>query len=159
MSLSETESESSLSETNLSLFEIESEPPPSETDSDQIIVGILHALCFYLISHHDENAYQIGIVTGDTSSFMSLCAKSDFMSNPESSSNILHELGPKIDRTIHRLRNVRSVVVILSVSNSDNSASATNESDYSEYSSSDVNSNFYFGVSESQEPEPMENND
>ncbi|RDY08444.1 hypothetical protein CR513_07326, partial [Mucuna pruriens] len=81
-----------------------------------------------------------------------------------SSSNILHELDPEIDRTLRRLRKVRSVVVsnsnnFNSISNSDNSASATNESNFFEYSSSDVNSHFNFGVSKSQESKPMENND
>ncbi|RDY04636.1 hypothetical protein CR513_11626, partial [Mucuna pruriens] len=47
-----------------------------------------------------------------------------------------------------------------SISNKEpNTVSATNESDFSKYSSSNVNSDFNFGVSKSQEPEPMENND
>ncbi|RDX70808.1 hypothetical protein CR513_49907, partial [Mucuna pruriens] len=62
------------------------------------------------------------------------------------------------------LRKVRSIVVSNSnsfnpISNSDNSASATNESNFSEYSSYNVNSDFNFGASKSQEPGPMENND
>ncbi|RDX79249.1 hypothetical protein CR513_40355, partial [Mucuna pruriens] len=65
-------------------------------------------------------------------------------------------------RTLRRLRKVRSIVVSNSssfsfVSNSNNNVSATNEPDFSEYNSSDIN--FNFGVSKSQELEPMENND
>ncbi|RDX83833.1 hypothetical protein CR513_35203, partial [Mucuna pruriens] len=67
------------------------------------------------------------------------------------SSNILHELDLEIDRTLCRLRTVRSVVISNSCS--------FNESDFSKYSSSNVNSDFNFGVSKSQESEPMENND
>ncbi|RDY00922.1 hypothetical protein CR513_15836, partial [Mucuna pruriens] len=74
------------------------------------------------------------------------------MSRP-SSSNILYELDLEIERTLHRLRKVRSIVV----SNSDSSNSTSN-SDNS-HSSSDINSDFNFGVSKSQELEPMENND
>ncbi|RDY04934.1 hypothetical protein CR513_11279, partial [Mucuna pruriens] len=84
-------------------------------------------------------------------------------SKTESSSNILHELDPEIDRTLGRLRKVRSPVIsdnssFNSISNFDNSASA-NEYDFSKCSSFDINSDFNFGVSKSQEPKPMENND
>ncbi|RDY03521.1 hypothetical protein CR513_12884, partial [Mucuna pruriens] len=108
--------------------------------------------------------YQLDAIVGDTSSFVSLCAKFEFMLNLESSSNILHELDPKIDRTLRRLRKVKSVDVsnnssFNSISNFDNNASTTNESNFSEYSSSNINSNFNFGVSKSQEPEAMVNND
>ncbi|RDX98871.1 hypothetical protein CR513_18156, partial [Mucuna pruriens] len=77
-----------------------------------------------------------------------------------SSSNILHELDPEIDRTLRRLRKVRSTIVnnsssFNSVSNSDTSVSATNDSDFSKSSCFDIN----FGVSKPQESEPMENND
>ncbi|RDY04924.1 hypothetical protein CR513_11284, partial [Mucuna pruriens] len=62
----------------------------------------------------------------------------------------------EIDRTLHRLRKVRSSVVTNSsssnsASNSDNSVSTTNDSNFSEY----INSDFNFGV----KSEPMENND
>ncbi|RDX82205.1 hypothetical protein CR513_37038, partial [Mucuna pruriens] len=55
-----------------------------------------------------------------------------------SSSNILYELDPEIDRTLRRLRKVRSTVVrnsgsSNSVSNFDNSVSTTNDSDFSKY--------------------------
>ncbi|RDX65983.1 hypothetical protein CR513_55301, partial [Mucuna pruriens] len=79
---------------------------------------------------------------------------------PLSSSNILYELDPKIDKTLHRLRKVRSIVVSNNgSSNSNNSVSATNDSDFSKYSSSNINSDFNFGISKSQKPNRMENND
>ncbi|RDY04571.1 hypothetical protein CR513_11715, partial [Mucuna pruriens] len=79
-------------------------------------------------------------------------------------SNILYELDPKIDRTLHRLRKVRSSVVSNSsssnfVSNFDNSISATIDSDFSECSSSNINFDCNFGLSNFQELNPMENND
>ncbi|RDX74336.1 hypothetical protein CR513_45939, partial [Mucuna pruriens] len=81
-----------------------------------------------------------------------------------SSSNILYELDPKIDRTLHRLRKVRNTVVSNSdssnsVSNFDNSISVTNDSDFFECSCSNLNSNCNFDLSKSQESEPMKNND
>ncbi|RDY03761.1 hypothetical protein CR513_12622, partial [Mucuna pruriens] len=108
--------------------------------------------------------------SGSSPSLMSL-SETEFESSQfetkcmtRSRSDILYELDPKIDRTLCRLRNVKSTVVSNSgssnsVSNSDNSVSATNDSNFSEYSSFDVNSDFNFGVSLSQEPEPMEKND
>ncbi|RDY01491.1 hypothetical protein CR513_15168, partial [Mucuna pruriens] len=63
-----------------------------------------------------------------------------------------------------RLRKVRSIVVSNSDSsnsafNSDNSISVTNDFDFSEYSSSEINPDSNFVVSNFQEPEQMENND
>ncbi|RDY06179.1 hypothetical protein CR513_09874, partial [Mucuna pruriens] len=121
----------------------------------------------------DRSNYQIGAIVEDTSSFVSLFAKSEFMPNPESvecqcmirsSSNILHELDPEIDRTLCRLRKVRSTIISNSsssnsFSNSDNTISGTNDFDFSEYNNSDINYDFNFGVNKSKELEPMENND
>ncbi|RDX92478.1 hypothetical protein CR513_25382, partial [Mucuna pruriens] len=81
-----------------------------------------------------------------------------------SSSNILYELDPKIDKTLRRLRKVRSFVVSNSsssnfVSNSDNVVSTTNDFDFSKDSSSDINPDPNLVVSNFQEPEQMENND
>ncbi|RDX82142.1 hypothetical protein CR513_37108, partial [Mucuna pruriens] len=135
-----------------SKFETESESSQSKTES---------AFCMH---HHNKKRYQIGSVARDTSFFVSLCDKSESMPNFESSSNILHELDLEIDRTLRRLRKDISTIVSNSssfnfVSNSDNSVFATNDSDFFEYSISDVNSDFSFDVSKSQELEPMENND
>ncbi|RDX78887.1 hypothetical protein CR513_40755, partial [Mucuna pruriens] len=52
-------------------------------------------------------------------------------------SDILQELDPEIDRTLRRLRKVRSTV----------------------HSSPNINSDFNYGLNKSQEPEQMENND
>ncbi|RDY01001.1 hypothetical protein CR513_15728, partial [Mucuna pruriens] len=81
-----------------------------------------------------------------------------------SSSNILYKLDPEIDRTLCTLRKVRSTVISnsgssISVSNFGINVSTTNDSDFSEYSSSDINHDFNFVVSKSQEPESTENND
>ncbi|RDY14139.1 hypothetical protein CR513_00833, partial [Mucuna pruriens] len=81
-----------------------------------------------------------------------------------SSSYILHELDPEIDKTLCRLRKVRNIVVSNSgssnsASNSNNSISVINNSDFSWCSSSNINSDCNFGLSNFQEPEPMENND
>ncbi|RDX95670.1 hypothetical protein CR513_21773, partial [Mucuna pruriens] len=148
---SQTDSSSSPIQLRLSLVSLsktKSESSQSETE-----------LAFYIpLPPRQKEHYQIGVIVGDTSSFVSLCAKFEFMMNPESNSNILHELDPEIDRTLRRLRKVRSTIVNNSsssnyVSNSNNSVSTTNDSDFSEYSSSNVNSDG------EQEPEPMENND
>ncbi|RDY12053.1 hypothetical protein CR513_03204, partial [Mucuna pruriens] len=94
------------------------------------------------------SAYQIGAVAGDTSSFVSLCAKTEFKPNPESSSEPLHAFDPEIERTLHRLRKARHIVA------SDNSSSD------SIWNSK--NSNFTTDKSisvEYQEAGSMENND
>ncbi|RDY14195.1 hypothetical protein CR513_00785, partial [Mucuna pruriens] len=82
----------------------------------------------------------------------------------KSSSNILYELDPEIDRNLSRLRKVMNTVVSNSsssnsASNSNNSVSVTNDSNFSEYSSSNINSDCNFGLSNFQESKPMENND
>ncbi|RDX87589.1 putative mitochondrial protein, partial [Mucuna pruriens] len=81
-----------------------------------------------------------------------------------SSSDILYELDPEIDRTLCRLRKVRSTIVSNSgssnfASNFDNSVSVTNDSDSFEYTSFNINSNFNFRINKSQEQKQMENND
>ncbi|RDX78311.1 hypothetical protein CR513_41431, partial [Mucuna pruriens] len=81
-----------------------------------------------------------------------------------SSSKILYELDLEIDRTLRRLRKVRSFVISNSsssnsVSNSDNTISATNDFDFSKYSSFDINLDSNLVVSNFQELEQMENND
>ncbi|RDX61881.1 hypothetical protein CR513_59844, partial [Mucuna pruriens] len=53
----------------------------SEIGSIQVRVGIPH---FYLIFPPYLSDHQIGTVAGDTISFVSLCAKSEFMPNPNS---------------------------------------------------------------------------
>ncbi|RDY12844.1 hypothetical protein CR513_02308, partial [Mucuna pruriens] len=88
--------------------------------------------------------YQIGAVVEDASSF---CMT-------RSSSNILYELDPEVDRTLRRLRKVRSFVVSnSSSSNSDNIVSTTNNFDFSEYSS------FYINLDPNLVSRKMENND
>ncbi|RDY12775.1 hypothetical protein CR513_02372, partial [Mucuna pruriens] len=75
----------------------------------------------------------------------------------KSSSNILYELDPEIDRTLRRLWKVKSYVVSNSsnsnfVSNSNNTISATTDFDFFEYSSSDINPDPNLVVSNFEEP-------
>ncbi|RDX99501.1 hypothetical protein CR513_17440, partial [Mucuna pruriens] len=119
---------------------------------------------FHHSIHYDKH-YQIGAVAGDTSSFVSLCAKSEFMLNPESSSNNLYNLDPEIDRTLYRLRKIKNTDVgssdsFNSISNSVNNSFATN-SEFLDCS----NSSFYVkleptcGENKSEESKHMENQD
>ncbi|RDX78195.1 hypothetical protein CR513_41560, partial [Mucuna pruriens] len=105
-----------------------------------------------------KRAYQIGVIARDTSSVVSLCAKTELSRIPRymtrSSTDPLHDLDPKIEVTLHRLRKARNIVVNNSnspnsVSSSNNSSPTTNNSDSFEYSSTN---NFA-------ELEQIENND
>ncbi|RDY09017.1 hypothetical protein CR513_06693, partial [Mucuna pruriens] len=85
-------------------------------------------------------------------------------SSPESSSDPLHALDPKIEITLRKLTNVRNTIVSNngssnSISNSDNPIFVTNDSDFSECSSYDIKFYCNFCVINFQEPKPMENND
>ncbi|RDX92497.1 hypothetical protein CR513_25367, partial [Mucuna pruriens] len=67
---------------------------------------------------------------------------------------------PEIEITLCRLRKVWNTIVSnTSSSNFDNIVSITNDSDFLKCSSSNINSNCNFGLSNFQELEPMENND
>ncbi|RDX63458.1 hypothetical protein CR513_58109, partial [Mucuna pruriens] len=84
-----------------------------------------------------------------------------------SSSNNLHAFDPEIDRTLHRLRKVRSIEVgysssFISIFDSVNNtftSNLTSNSDFFEFSSTDTNSNSNIVVNTFHEPEKMENND
>ncbi|RDX85937.1 hypothetical protein CR513_32808, partial [Mucuna pruriens] len=81
-----------------------------------------------------------------------------------SSSNNLHAFDPKIDRTLHRLRNVRNADVgdndsFISVFDSVNNTFTTDNFDFSEFSSFDINSDSNIVVNTSHKLDPMENND
>ncbi|RDX99451.1 hypothetical protein CR513_17502, partial [Mucuna pruriens] len=139
----------------VSLSEIELESSQSEIESAFYVPS---AFCHkILISTLSHNRTHYVFEKNDLGLHYAICmTRSNF--------NILYELDPEIDRTLHRLRKVRSTLVSNNgssnfVSNSDNSVSATNDSNFSECSSFNVNSDFNFVVSKSQEPEPMENND
>ncbi|RDX69855.1 hypothetical protein CR513_50979, partial [Mucuna pruriens] len=78
----------------------------------------------------------------------------------KSSAGPLHVLDPNIEITLRRLRKGRNTIVCNSnSSNSDNIVFVTNDFDSSECSSSNINSNCNFGLSNFKEPNPMENND
>ncbi|RDX92125.1 hypothetical protein CR513_25796, partial [Mucuna pruriens] len=80
-----------------------------------------------------------------------------------SSSNNLHKFDPEIDRTLYRLRKVRSADVggsssFISILDSVNNTCTTNNFDFAESSSFDNNSKPNISDNKSHEPEQMENN-
>ncbi|RDY13646.1 hypothetical protein CR513_01406, partial [Mucuna pruriens] len=81
-----------------------------------------------------------------------------------SSSNKLHTFNPEIDKTLHRLRKVRSTEVsdsssFISVSDSINNTFTTDNSNFAESSSFDINFEPNIANNMSYEPEQMKNND
>ncbi|RDX89511.1 hypothetical protein CR513_28758, partial [Mucuna pruriens] len=81
-----------------------------------------------------------------------------FLCMTRSSSNILYELDPEIDRNLRRLRKVRSSIVSNSsnsnsVANFDNTIFATNDFDFSEYKKFDINPDSNLVVRNFQESE------
>ncbi|RDX80723.1 hypothetical protein CR513_38697, partial [Mucuna pruriens] len=81
-----------------------------------------------------------------------------------SSSNNLHAFDPEIDKTLHRLRKVRSVDVgdsgsFIPVSDSVNNTFTSNNSDFAESNGFDTNSKPNITDNTSHELEQMENND
>ncbi|RDX92451.1 hypothetical protein CR513_25417, partial [Mucuna pruriens] len=130
-------------------------------------------LCLTLHSKNQHPLYVFGLSPSQSNSSLSLVSQSETESKvvsvrdkcmTRSSSNILHELDPEIDRTLRRLTKVRSSIVsnsssFSSISNSDNTVSTTNDFDILKYSSSDINHDSNLVVSNFQELEQMENND
>ncbi|RDY01464.1 hypothetical protein CR513_15199, partial [Mucuna pruriens] len=113
-------------------------------------------------NHHDKTLYQIGVVARDKNFVVSLCAKFEFYAESRcmtrSSSNNLHDLDPKIDKTLHRSRKIKNTNVGSSdsfnfVSNSINNLFATN-SEFPDYSNKPKG-----GENKSKEPEHMQNQD
>ncbi|RDY12866.1 hypothetical protein CR513_02293, partial [Mucuna pruriens] len=56
----------------------------SDSDFTFAILALQSACCVVIAYNDYKRAYQIDVVTGDTSSFVSVCAKSEVKSNPES---------------------------------------------------------------------------